>query len=194
MKKAYVLVIMLLPGFILEAQQYQWPSIETSADRIPDWLNDMPENDEIWGIGAGKLSSEKASCELAKFNAQASICRSLSYSFRYAETKLDNPSPSEQDLTEKLNWYQNEFYTLRSLMASEQAAFELSEFIKVERLTKTADGTIWCLASIQNDIASKFNLEKAIRDYTNDFIESYPEISNDDFSENLNMPDEALKN
>jgi hypothetical protein len=182
MKKACVLVIMLLPGFVVEAQQNQWPNIEISADSTPDWIDDWSENDGIWGIGSGKLSSENASLELAKFNARVSICRSISYSFRYEITELDNPSPSEQNLTDRLNWYQNEFYTLLSLMASEQAAFELSEFIKVERLTKTKDGTIWCLASIQKDIAS--NLEKTISDYANDFIKSYPGAFDSVFSEN----------
>jgi hypothetical protein len=43
MKKVYVLVIMLLPGFVVEAQQYQWPNSKTSAARTPDWIDDLPD-------------------------------------------------------------------------------------------------------------------------------------------------------
>jgi hypothetical protein len=52
-----------------------------------------------------------------------------------------------------------------------EAAFELSEFIKVEQRAKTEDGTIWYLVSIQKDIAD--NITTKIRDYEQYYIDSY---------------------
>jgi hypothetical protein len=58
-------------------------------------------------------------------------------------------------------------------MASEQVAFELSEFIKIERRAKTKDGTIWYLVSIQKVIAN--NIKIKINDYEKSYVESYRE-------------------
>ncbi|MDR2601677.1 MAG: hypothetical protein LBC53_04405 [Spirochaetaceae bacterium] len=176
MKKNYILVIMLIIGFSIEAQQNQLPNIEMTIDNIPDWVysfRSLPSEDKIWGMGAGKLSAENASCELAKFNAQASLCQAISSSMQRIENKMDNPSPSEKRLLYELNFYQNEFYSLLELRAAEQVAFELNEFIKIERRTKTKDGSIWYLVSIQKNNANKF--EQIISNYKEKFIESYTE-------------------
>jgi hypothetical protein len=188
MKRIYVLVIILITGFSVEAQQNQLPNIEITTDNAPHWLNDLPPADKIWGIGVGKLSTENASCELAKFHAQADICRSISQTIKQVKNELDNPSASEQRLLEKLNLYQNEFYMLLVWMASEEVAFELGEFIKVERRTKTKDGHIWYLASIQKNVANNF--EKLILNYVDASVESYLEPLKDDSEKKL---DEAFK-
>jgi hypothetical protein len=165
MKKMYVFVIMVIAGFSAGAQQAQLPTIEITADSVPDWLlYDLPSDDKFWGIGRGRLSTENASCEQAKFNAQVETCKQISY-YRQERTNPNNLSPVEQELEDAL-----------AIMASEQTSFELSEFITVERRTKTKDGTIWYLVSIQKDIANNF--EKMVGEYIGEYVESYMDRGN----------------
>jgi hypothetical protein len=73
MKNVYVLIIMLIIGFSVEAQQNQLPNIEIIAGNRPEWVESNPPENMFWGIGADKLSSDKASCELAKFKVIVAI-------------------------------------------------------------------------------------------------------------------------
>jgi hypothetical protein len=173
MKNVYVLVTMLIIGFSVEAQQNRLPNIEVIDGNIPEWLNDSPPENMLWGIGTGKLSNDNASCELAKFNAQANLCQQISGFWETSYTELDNPSLSEKNLLDELNLYKSEFYNLLCSKASEEASFELSELIKVERRTKTKDGIIWYLVSIQKNITN--NVAAKIEDYEKNYINSYTE-------------------
>jgi hypothetical protein len=162
---------MLIIGFSVEAQQNQLPNIEIIAGNRPEWVEFIPQSENmLWGIGAGKLSSDNASCELAKFDAQTDLCRKISFYAIASYTEWGNPSPAEQSLLDELNLYRDEFNILLCLMASAEVSFELSEFIKVEQRAKTEDGTIWYLVSIQKDIAD--NIATKISDYEHDYIDS----------------------
>jgi hypothetical protein len=195
MKKMYVFVILVITGFSAGAQQAQLPVIEITADSRPGWLHDLSSHyseDKLLGIGVGELSTENASCEQAKFMAQAEICGQISHYIREVRTELSNPSSSEQGLVDKLNLYQNECYKLLSSMALDQVAFELSEFITVEQRTKTKDGNIWYLVSIQKDTADNF--VKKIVDYQIRFVESYAkDLDNYLANEGMKRKDEAFK-
>jgi hypothetical protein len=152
----------------VEAQYDQLPNIEIIAGNIPEWHNNLPPENMIWGIGVGNLSSDNASCELAKFNAQVNLCQQISF---YIVSTYKLPSSSEQNLVDELNFYQQEFYNLVCIMALEQVAFELSEFIKIERRAKAKNGTIWYLVSIQKIIAN--NIITKIGNYEKNYVESY---------------------
>jgi hypothetical protein len=164
------ILVIALTSLTLAAYGQALPNIEIIDGDIPEWYNNSPPENMLWGIGTGKLSSDNASCELAKFNAQGELCRQISF---YVVSSWQLPSPSDQKLGEELNLCQQEFSNLVSLMASEQVSFELSEFIKIERRTKTKDGTIWYLASIQRTIAN--NIKTKIGDYEESYVKSYME-------------------
>jgi hypothetical protein len=145
------MIVVLDNGY---CQQNVIPKLEEIVGNVPDWLGDYPPEDVLWGIGVGGLSTTNASCEQAKFNAQSDICRQLSMYLMHVENSHDDPSFGHT--IAKLNLYQNEFYTLLSIEASNQTTFELSEFIKIDKRTKTADGSIWYRVYLTKYDAEKF--------------------------------------
>ena len=145
------------------------PNIEEIGNNIPDWVYDIQRqtdfryytDDTIWVIGTGNSrSTVKASCELAKFNALADIYILLSNIFEPVDTYIGTISrsshdPSQKELIATINLYQTEFYRLLANYISQQAAFALSEYVKVEKLALDSGGTIWCLLSFKKDDAKK---------------------------------------
>jgi len=145
------------------------PRIEEVGNNVPDWVYDIQRqtnfqyqtDDMIWVIGTGNSrSSVKASCELAKFNALADLYILLSNIFEpvdvYIETiSRSSDEPSQKELVDALNLYQTEFYRLLANYISQQAAFALSEFAKVEKRAIDSNGTVWCLLSFKKDDVKK---------------------------------------
>jgi hypothetical protein len=145
------------------------PKIEEIGNNIPDWVYDIQRqtnfqyqtDDMIWVIGTGNSrSSIKASCELAKFNALADIYILLSNIFEPVDAYIETISrlsddPSQKELIDTLNLYQIEFYRLLANYISQQAAFALSEYIKVEKMAIDSNGTVWCPLSFNKDNAKK---------------------------------------
>jgi len=164
-----ITVFAILAILLLNCCTDQQPKLEETKGDTPDWLNNVPPEDVLWGIGIGNLSTVKASCELAKFNAQTDISRQIAYYVKNVSYSTDQPF--QDDLINKLNTYQNEFY--KSLMdnISEQVSFELSELVKIERRTKTANGDIWYLLSIKKEDAE--NISEKINEYLMTHFESY---------------------
>jgi len=158
------LAFFLLNGYCMSQQ----PKLEEIDSNTPDWVNDLPPEGVFWGIGTGKLSTVEASCELAKFNAQAAMIRSISY--RAIDVLHSTDQPLQYDLVDQLNVYKNEFYYYLMLTASEQVSFELSEFTKIERRARTADGTVWYLISLEIDDLKKIG---AIDNYIDEYFESH---------------------
>jgi hypothetical protein len=145
----------------------QQPKLEEINNDTPTWLNDIPPENMLWGIGMGNLSSVSTSCELAKFNAQTSICRQISYYVKHVENPLNEFL--QRDLIDQLNIYQNQFYMFLADYATDQISFELSKLVKIEKRTKTSDGTIWYLISLKKDEAEKIGI------YINEYIKNYCE-------------------
>jgi hypothetical protein len=175
MKKpqAAVFLITVIMFFILiGCEQNKIPKIEEISNNIPDWIEDNPPEDILWGVGEGNLSTVNASCEQAKFNAQADICRQISSIVRHVETSYDDPSM--KNIYEKSDFYENELYMFLFFYCSDQVLFELSEFIKIERRTRTSDGKIWYLVSLRKNDAK--NIQPQISQYNetlfNDHIEN----------------------
>jgi hypothetical protein len=152
-------------------RQNNLPRLEEISENTPEWINDPRPQDTLWGTGVGDLSALNASCEQAKFNAQLDICRQLSVVGKMVENTADNLS--ELTIITRLNLYQNEFYNLLSLAASQQASFALSELIKVDRRTRTADGKIWYRVSFP--IKEVENIQDSISQYQGQYFNAYLE-------------------
>jgi len=167
-----ITIFVFLAILLLNSCINQQSKLEEINSNTPDWINDVPPEDMLWGIGIGNLSTVKASCELAKFNAQTSISRQISYYVKDVSNSIDQPLQVEIfDLIDQLNVYQNEFYMSLMANASEQVSFELSELVNIERRVKTADGNVWYLLSIRKKDAE--NIFVIIDDYIKKYFESY---------------------
>jgi len=180
-------IFSLLAILLLNCCTAQQQKLEETKGDMPVWLNDIPPEDEIWGIGIGDLSTIKASCELAKFNAQVSISRQISHS---VISHLTDQS-SQNDLINKINIYQNEYYLSLMDIFSEQVSFELSELVKIERRAKTANGYIWYLLSIKKEDAK--NIRETINEYLKTHFESEKSISEMRKKEAEKMLDDILE-
>jgi hypothetical protein len=155
-------IFVFLAILLLNSCVNQQSKLEEITNNIPDWINDVPPEDVLWGIGIGNLSTVKASCELAKFNAQTDISRQISSYISDVSHSIEQEQPND---------YKKEFYMFLLINASEQVSFELSELVKIERKTKTADGNVWYLLSIRKKDAE--NIFVIIDDYVKKYFKSY---------------------
>jgi hypothetical protein len=77
MKKTLLILLILSFGFAFVACASK-PASAGSATDIPPWLNDLPGDDVIWGIGSAKQSSSQMSMTTAEARARVAIARQLS--------------------------------------------------------------------------------------------------------------------
>jgi len=79
--------------------------------------------------------------------------------------------------------YQTEFYRLLANYVSQQTAFALSEYVKVEKRAIDSNGTVWCLLSFKKDDAKKIPPEifeyakKHYDDWVTKIDNALPELS-----------------
>lgn len=59
--------------------------VPITGKEIPDWINDFPPEDAIWGIGIAKTESDGESILLAEDRARVAIARQLSTSVNASE-------------------------------------------------------------------------------------------------------------
>jgi len=69
-------LILLAFGLVLAACASN--SVVTKESDMPPWLNDLPPEDAIWGIGLAKQSSPQMSMTTAEARARVAIARQLS--------------------------------------------------------------------------------------------------------------------
>jgi hypothetical protein len=77
MKKAFSILLILSLIFVVVACKSN-PSTTTGPTTTPEWLNDFPPEDVLWGIGIAKQSSASMSMTTAEARARVGIARQLS--------------------------------------------------------------------------------------------------------------------
>jgi hypothetical protein len=77
MKKT-CLILLVLSIVSLGAACGSSPSTTTGPTTTPEWLNDSPPEDVLWGIGVAKQSSPQMSMTTAEARARVAIARQLS--------------------------------------------------------------------------------------------------------------------
>jgi hypothetical protein len=77
MKKAFSILLVLSLVFMVVACK-STPSTTTGPTTTPDWLNDFPPEDVLWGIGIAKQSSASMSMTTAEARARVAVARQLS--------------------------------------------------------------------------------------------------------------------
>jgi len=75
MKKACLILMVLSLAFVLGCGSS--PSSSSQANNMPEWVNDFPPEDVLWGIGVAKQSSQSMSMTTAEARARVSIARQL---------------------------------------------------------------------------------------------------------------------
>jgi len=78
MKKACLILLVLSLVFMAAACGSSPTSTTTGPTTTPEWLNDFPPEDAIWGIGIAKQSSPTMSMTTAEARARVAIARQLS--------------------------------------------------------------------------------------------------------------------
>jgi hypothetical protein len=82
MKKGLSICLMAIAVVLLTVSCGGTPAAQQDPN-IPEWLNDIPPEDVLWGIGAAKQSSIQLSMTAAEARARTSIARQL-------KLKVDN--------------------------------------------------------------------------------------------------------
>jgi hypothetical protein len=78
MKKRNCVCFVVIAFVVLMAGCGGSPPPQTINDpNIPEWLNDFPPEDVLWGIGSAKQSSEQMSMTTAEARARTSLARQL---------------------------------------------------------------------------------------------------------------------
>lgn len=112
---------------------------------VPEWINDFPPEDVLWGIGNAKQSTESLSMTMAEARARQSIAQQLSTSARGMITDYarDAGSPDSQASTQ-----------LAEAVARQLTNAQLNGVTPIKRW-KAPDGTWWYLVQYSKTEAAK---------------------------------------
>jgi hypothetical protein len=110
------------------------------SDNAPPWINDVPPENEYWGIGTAKLVNSKNSMNLAELRARCSIAGDI-----YARV-FQRAGDDEF----------NNLYLFFMEYAQIEASFEIINDTRVLRTWEAPDGTSWCLIAMHKADAKKY--------------------------------------
>jgi hypothetical protein len=179
--KSNLVVIVFWVGFVFPAftQQNVLPDIEEVKEYtdtgypavIDRWYRNATEHVLI-GIGTGRQSTPEASMEQAKFNAHTDLCRQAAWFSRTVENSIPDVPKS---VVERLDFYQNLYYAVLSIVASDLAAFELYGLTTIEQRLRTKDGMIWYVVTLDKNKAEKQleSLKETVKNYFESGIEDW---------------------
>jgi hypothetical protein len=77
MKKFSVVLVCLLAALALGCNSVP-PDTRVSDPNVPEWLNEFPPEDVLWGIGSAKQSTDNMSMQMAESRARQNIANQLS--------------------------------------------------------------------------------------------------------------------
>jgi hypothetical protein len=77
MKKISIVLVCLLAVLALGCKSTP-PDTRVSDPNVPEWLNDFPPEDVLWGIGIAKQSTDNMSMTMAEARARQGIANQLS--------------------------------------------------------------------------------------------------------------------
>ncbi|MDR3192774.1 MAG: LPP20 family lipoprotein [Treponema sp.] len=78
MKKIFPLIAVLFLAFLVLGCKSQPASGGSAQVVLPPWINEVPPEDTLWGIGNARQSNGQMSMTLAETRARADIARQLS--------------------------------------------------------------------------------------------------------------------
>jgi hypothetical protein len=154
MKKAFSILLVLCLVFMAVACKSA-PADKGPAN-TPEWLNDFPPEDVIWGIGIAKQSSESMSMTTAEARARVAIARQLSTKVQamFTDYNLDAGNVNNQANA-----------SLQEDVSRQVTNMDVSGAVPLKKW-KANDGTWWFLvqmkkADAKNTVSSILRNEEA---------------------------------
>jgi hypothetical protein len=135
MKKTCSILLILFLVFMAVACK----STPTGPANTPEWLNDIPKDDVIWGIGSAKQSTDNMSMTIAEARARTSIARQLNVRVQNMLTdyNLDAGNVNNQAST-----------SLQEDVTRQITNIDVSGAKPIKRWKSPADGTWWFLVEM----------------------------------------------
>ena len=98
MKKTCLILLVLSLAFMVMACKSAPTSTTTGPTTTPEWLNDFPPEDVLWGIGTAKQSSPSMSMTTAEARARVAIARQMNTKVQamFTDYNLDAGNVSAQ--------------------------------------------------------------------------------------------------
>ena len=134
MKKACLILLVLSLVFMAVACGSAPAPAASAPSNLPDWINEIPGEDVIWGIGSAKQSSTQMSMETAEQRARVSVARQLDAHVKsmFTDYNLDAGPAGNQAST-----------SLQESVSRTITNMNVSGAAPNKRWT-APDGTFWC--------------------------------------------------
>ena len=144
MKKISLILLVLSVAFALMSCASKAPAAGAASD-VPPWLNDMPPEDVIWGIGSAKQSSPSMSMTTAEARARVAIARQLQTKVQamFTDYNLDAGNAKNQANS-----------SLQEDVSRQMTNMDVSGARPIQRW-QGKDGTWWFLVEMKKSDAKK---------------------------------------
>jgi hypothetical protein len=110
------------------------------SNNVPPWIDDVPPENELWGLGTAKLVNSRNSMDLAELRARCTVALDI-----YCPVFYSVDDDESNDLL---------FFFM--MYASVDISFEIINDTKVLRAWESPDGTSWCLVAMDKADAKKY--------------------------------------
>ncbi|AEF85695.1 putative lipoprotein [Treponema primitia ZAS-2] len=165
MKKwGFIYISLIIAAFVLAGcGSAPAPADPQTDPNSPEWLNDFPPEDAIWGIGTAKQSSDSLSMSTAETRARTSIARQLDIKVKAMFTNYQRDAGTIGSQTA---------LSLQEDVSNQVTSMQLSGSRPIKRW-KAPDGTWWylieykiadakaALSTVIDDEAARFSEFKA---------------------------------
>jgi len=144
MKKISLILLVLSLAFALMSCASKPPAAGSATD-IPPWLNDVPPEDALWGIGSAKQSTQSMSMTTAEARARVAIARQLQTKVQamFTDYNLDAGNAKNQANT-----------SLQEDVSRQITNMDVTGASVIQRW-QGKDGTWWFLVSMKKSDAKK---------------------------------------
>jgi hypothetical protein len=144
MKRKGLMIMVFALVFSLAACKSKPPAAGSASD-IPPWLNDLPGDDALWGIGTAKQTSLQASMTTAENRARTSLARQLNVKVQnmFTDYNLDAGNVRNQANT-----------SLQEDVTRQITNMDVSGARSIQRW-QGKDGTWWFLVEMKKADAKK---------------------------------------
>ena len=156
MKKVFLILVSLTMILALTGCASAPATTSAGSANAPEWLNDLPPDGVLWGIGTAKQSSTSMSMTTAETRARTAVARQLDTLVQamFTDYNLDAGNVANQANT-----------SLQEDVSRQVTNINLSGAHPIKRW-EASDGTWWFLveyrkADVRREVASILNNEEA---------------------------------
>jgi hypothetical protein len=144
MKKFAVVLVCLLAVLAIGCSSVP-PDTRVDDPNVPEWLNDFPPEDALWGIGSAKQSTDNMSMTMAEARARQNIANQLSVEVQGMITDYARDAGTVNNQTS---------LALAESVSRQVTDAKLSGVTPINRW-KSPNGTWWFLLQLKKADAAK---------------------------------------